>query len=90
MAKKQTVVKVAVSKRALFQRINRRLKRDGEELRASRTEKQAEELGDYFTVQVGAGQPQKYLSNGVCVVHVKLEKFGRELGVLQPWEQMEG
>ena len=72
-----------------MQRINRKLKKTGEELRASRSDKQAEELGNYFTVHTGTfGGPQKHTSKGVCLTFVKLDKLGRELGVLKPWEEV--
>lgn len=75
---RQTVRYAPVSERAIYQRIKRRLKKDGEELRAARSPQQREELGDHFTVQAVPG--------GVYRAHVKLEKLGRELGVLRPWE----
>jgi broad specificity phosphatase PhoE len=52
-------------------------------LRSARTERQAEELGDYYTIE------RKALSSGVRRTSVKLEKLGRELGVLRPWEELE-
>lgn len=83
--------KVTITKRAIIARINRALQQqeNPEMLRTARSERQAEELGDYFTVETGGfGEPKKAQSNGVGRVYVDLEKFGRELGVLQPWEQV--
>jgi hypothetical protein len=82
---KQTV---PVTERALFQRINRKLQQqtNPELLRAARTQRQREELGKYFIVESGTGQPQRAMSSGVVHVDVDLEKFGRKLGVLHPWE----
>jgi len=87
-----TKQKVVVSKRALFQRINRKLQQqtNPEQLRTARTERQREELGDYYTVDANAyGEPQKALSPGVGLVFVDLEKLGRKLGVLAAWEAVE-
>lgn len=90
MSKKAAVPsKVAITERALFQRINRKLQQqtNPELLRTARTQRQREELGNYFVVEAGShGKPQKATSSGVVYVHVDLEKLARKLGVLQPWE----
>jgi hypothetical protein len=81
MATTKRIRKVAISERAIIARINRKLRQqpNPEIIRTARTERQAEELGDYYTA----------LSNGVGRTNVKLEKLGRELGVLRPWEELE-
>lgn len=73
--------RVQVSERALIQRINRRLKRSGEQLRAARSEAAERDLGRHFVVDVNR--------NAITIQNVDLEKFGRKLGVLQPWEVMQ-
>jgi hypothetical protein len=86
-----TQKQVIVSERALYQRINRKLQQQAnpEILRAARSEKQAEELGEYYVVETGtAGEPRTAISSGVTYVHVNLEKFGRKLGTLKPWEKV--
>ncbi len=90
--KKNQTQKLTISKRAVITRINRKLRQqpNPEVLRAARSQRQADEVGDYFTVDDGTpGEPQKSVSQGVGRVYVDLEKLGRELGVFQPWEQME-
>ena len=84
--------KVPITKRAIIARINRKLHQqpNPEVLRAARGERQAEELGDYYTIETGTfGVARTAISQGVCRVHLNLEKLGRELGVLEPWERIE-
>ena len=90
--KSQTMQKVTINRRALIARINRKLQQqpNPEILRAARNERQADEVGDYYTVDAGTfGTPRTALTRGVVRVHVNLEKFSRELGVFQPWEQLD-
>jgi len=77
-----------VTMRALIQRINRRLKRehqDGERnletVKATRSPRARQDLGDYYLLNL-----ERNLITGT---HVDLEKFGRELGVLQRYERVE-
>lgn len=80
--------KVKISERALFQRINRRLKLDGEKLCTTRSESAKEELGRYYVVETGHHvRPKRYTSSGVVRADVDLGKLGQELGVLQLWEE---
>jgi len=79
MAKKAQTVPVTI--RALVQRINRRLERDGEMLKKSRTARDQQNLGDYFTIDVSI--------NGVTGKRIDPEALGRELGVLRPYEHVE-
>ncbi len=76
-SKKQTV---PVSERALVQRINRRLAKDGERLKAAAGMRARLELGAYFVMDISHN----------CVLHkdVDLEELGRELEVLRPYESL--
>ena len=88
--KRATPTKVTVSERALCQRINRRLKQDGEKLCTARSESTKEQLGEYYVVETGrAVYPKTPMSSGVVYTDVDLVKLGRKLGVLQPWEDLE-
>ncbi len=76
-----------VSMRALTQRINRRLKRQDQVLKAARGARARVELGDYYIrdsrvpyFEVG----DSWFIRG----HVDPEALGRELGVLQPYEAL--
>ncbi len=73
-----------------MQRINRKLEDqpNPEKLMTARGEQQREHLGDHYTIEARARNPKSAMSSGVCRVFVKLEKLGREIGVLQPWEQL--
>lgn len=77
-----TGLKCMITERALYQRINRKLEQDGEQLRTSRSPKWVDTTGRYFTVNVNR--------NSLECQHVDLEVFGRDLGVMQPWEKLEG
>lgn len=65
---------------ALVQRINRKLKPDGETLKKTRGERWRGDLGDYFAVDC-----QK---NFIKAQHVDPEVWGREMGVLKPFERV--
>jgi hypothetical protein len=73
--------KVGISKRALIQRINRKLRREDEQLRAARGGRDHQNLGDYYVID--------YRGNFVTRKDVNIVTLGRELGVLQPWETAE-
>jgi hypothetical protein len=77
---KRKLEKVLVSEKALYQRINRKLRAQGETLHRSRGGRCAIELGEYYTVNTEI--------NGVVDSHLDLEDFGRELGVLRPYEAL--
>ena len=71
--------KVPVTIRALIQRINRKLSQQPNPQRLMAARGRAQDtLGHYYTV--GAA--------GVVNVNVDLEQFGRELGVLEQWEEL--
>jgi hypothetical protein len=75
-AKKAEVV--PVSTRGLYQRINRVLSGRGELLRATRGESFRRNMGDFYIVSLK--------TNALVKKSVDIEKLGRELKVLQPWE----
>jgi hypothetical protein len=79
MAKKQGK-QVLVSKPALMARVNRRLARDGQVLRASRSAGSRLDLGDYYIVNVNG--------NYLEAQHIDLVVLARELGVLKPYERL--
>ena len=80
MAEQATDNRVPVSRRALIQRINRKLP-GHETLKTNRAPGSTHrELGRYFIVN-------KY-NNSITCQFVDLEKLGRELGVLRGYERM--
>jgi hypothetical protein len=72
--------KVAVSMRALIQRINRKLYADDEALKTARSEGMRQQLGDYYIVD--------WRINGVMHHDVDPVVLARELGVLKPYERL--
>jgi hypothetical protein len=75
---------VPISERALIQRINRALKDKGEILKAARSPRVADEVGQHFVVRLTGKR-----NNVVTQRHVDVEALGRELGVLNEWEDIE-
>ncbi|HEY3549338.1 MAG TPA: hypothetical protein VGK17_24980 [Propionicimonas sp.] len=77
--------KVNVTMRALVQRINRKLAKENQVLKAQRGAAarldNPQGLGAYYIVDTHSGN--------VDAQHVDPEKLGRELGVLQTWERLE-
>jgi hypothetical protein len=72
-------MKAQITERALIQRINRRLAKDGEKLKKSRGEKVLLDLGDYFIVNFNLNQ--------IVAHHITdIIELGRELEVLKPYE----
>ena len=69
-----------ITERALLQRINRRLKQDAEQVRTARGDQAERDVGRYYIVNMKR--------NSIESMHVHLEKLGRELGVMQPWEEL--
>ena len=83
-------MKVIITERALYQRINRRLKQNDEKLCTARGESIQNELGRFYTVETGQHvRPDRAMSSGVVYVHVNLETLAQKLGVIQPWEELE-
>ncbi len=76
-----TTQKVPLTRRALIARINRRLKHDDQALRCCRSNSRWwRELGDFYIVDINR--------NIINDVSVDPTEFGRELGVLHPFEEV--
>ena len=71
---------IKVGRRALIQRINRRLEAEGEILKVARGERQRQEVGDYWILD--------FQKNSIVATNVDLEVLAREVDALQPWECM--
>lgn len=74
-------MKVAISERALIQRLNRTLAKDGEKLRKRRGDGY-HDTGDFYIIDVE--------KNCVAYMDVDIEQLGRKLGVLAKWETLGG
>jgi hypothetical protein len=73
--------KVPVSERALVARINRLLAKQGETLRRCRPDsKWFGELGAYYRLDIN--------HNSIIGKNLDIEALGRELGVLDAWEEL--
>jgi len=73
---------VPVSKRALFQRVKRKLAKRSivfHETRGGSASRWYADLGPYYAVDD---------RDHICLSHVNLEEFARELVVLKPWEKL--
>ncbi len=74
-------MKVKISKRALIQRINRKLEEQGETLKTLRKDSpSAYEMGRYYIVDISSG--------GILYKDVDLETLARELGALHGHETL--
>ena len=71
---------VAVTGRALIQRINRALVEEGRMLRKTRGSRALQDLGEYYVLNVDR--------NWVIETDVDLEAFGRKLGCLEAYERL--
>ena len=71
--------KLAITTRALIQRINRKLKPEGEMLKTGRGRARGS-VGEYYVVN--------FNRNWITRQHVDLEALGRELGCLMAWEEL--
>ena len=67
---------LSITRRALVQRINRHLRKRNEALRATR----GANTGEYHRVDISR--------NALIEERVVIEKLGRELGVLAPYEKL--
>ena len=77
---RQEPARLRITARASYQRINRKLRQDGEQLRTARSQSVEHVVGRYFIVDV--------CRNFIAAQHVDLEALGRELGVIKPWEEV--
>jgi hypothetical protein len=71
---------VPVTERALIQRINRKLLKDGEVMKIARGARAASNLGRYYTIDINR--------NSLAHDHLDPEAMGRKLGVLAEYEHM--
>lgn len=69
-----------VSRRALIQRINRNLSKEDKILKASRGERARQDLGDYYIIALSG--------RSVLQKDIDVEKLGRQLGTLKPFERL--
>jgi len=74
-------MKVRISRRALVQRINRKLAQRDERLKSSRGVRARQDCGNYWILNVRR--------NFVADRNIDPEQLARELGVLQPFEALE-
>ncbi len=73
---------IAVTHRALIQRINRRLLKEQKELGTSRYNVKAfKDLGRYYIVDLK--------QNAVTQTNIDIEDLGRVMGLLKPYERLE-
>jgi hypothetical protein len=79
MAKKAPT-HVPVSERALIARINRKIADDDLILKRTRNARAELDLGRHYTIN--------FRVNFVADKHIDLEGYGRELGVLKPYEAL--
>jgi len=77
MGTRQKEQKIPITKRALVQRINRLLRKRNEALRGKR----GANTGEYYLVD--------FTRNALIQDDVSLDKLGRELDVLKPYERLE-
>jgi len=74
-------MKAKVSDRALVARIRRKLAKDGETLKSCRADSQwYGDLGDWYIVNTN--------TNTITAQHCDLERLGREIGALKPFEEL--
>ena len=75
-----TKQRVPITEKALYQRINRKLRADGEVLKRARGSVETT-LGEYYVVNV----ERHYVAQH----HIDLAELGRELGVMAEWESLQ-
>lgn len=76
------MTKAPVSRRALIQRLNRKLAKDGLTVKKTSGKRAKADLGEYFVLD--------WKRSSAVQLHVDLEKLGHKYGVLAEWERMEG
>lgn len=75
-------MKAKISERALVARIRRKLAKDGEALKSCRMDSRwYSDLGDWYVVDLN--------TNSIIAQHCDLERLGREVGALKPFEELE-
>lgn len=81
LSKQKPWPKDEITERALYQRINRKLKPNYEQLRTSRGLRMESNVGHYYILDVWR--------NVIIAQNVDLETLGRELDVIGPLEELE-
>lgn len=71
---------IPVPERALIQRINRVLRKDGRVLKVTRGGQTRQEIGQYSVFD--------FDRNAIRTLHVDIEELARELGVLRSFERV--
>jgi len=71
---------IPVPERALIQRINRVLRKDGRVLKVTRGGQTRQEVGQYSVFD--------FDRNAIRTLHVDIEELARELGVLRSFERV--
>jgi hypothetical protein len=72
--------KIKVTKHAMILRLNRYLAHAGQKIKAARGERMINEVGYYYMVAMD--------HNAIIDQNVDPEGYARELGVLQPYEEV--
>lgn len=72
---------VPVTTRAAIQRINRKLKADRQVLKKARGNAAKEDVGDYYVIDTER--------NILMRSRVDLTQFGRTIGAIENWEEVE-
>ena len=72
--------KVQVSRRALTQRINRKLAENGLLLKLTKGQRAKKDVGDYFIIDTAR--------NEIKETHIELEEYARKHDSLEPWEEL--
>ena len=72
---------MTISTRVAYQRINRKLKQEGQVLRSARSPRARAEVGDYYVIDA--------YRNAIVLMHVDLLSFGKKLTAIQPWEKIQ-
>ena len=73
--------RLKINERTLYQRINRRLRHQGEQLRTARSKAVERDAGRYFIVSARM--------NAITAQDVDLAALGAELGCIRPWEEFD-
>ena len=75
---------VPITTRAMLQRLDRKLRREGKTLKSPRGWADRSALGDYFIVNLDSGKVAD------CkLTEAKLEAMARKLGALRAWEEVQ-
>ncbi|WP_397569066.1 hypothetical protein [Schlesneria sp. T3-172] len=77
---KKAIKKSQVSKRAMIQRINRKLSGDDRKLKASRSQGDLDNLGEHYILDLNR--------NVVVDTHVDIADTAKKLGCITQWEEL--